>query len=106
MGISSVVEITSDASSSGGVFWWSSSQGNTDECEFIWYIGLVFQSSNMRDLFTAIVAIEQLAIHNLSSCIKHQLVWVRTDNTATIGCLNKFTSSSQSLKHILDFDLQ
>ena len=99
MGISSVVEITSDASSTGGGFWWSSSYGNSDECEFIWHIGLAFQSSNMRELLTAIVAIKQLATHSFTSGNKHKLVWVRTDNTATIGCLNKFTSSSQSLQH-------
>ena len=101
LGFKDVIEITTDASSSGGGFWWSSNSGDSGESEFLWHISIAYQSSNLRELLTAVTAIKDLTSHRNTSIFPkitdHALVWLRSDNTATIACINKFTSSSSSL---------
>ena len=74
------------------LFWWCSVDNMSGETEFIWHIALVLQLSNLRELVTAIVAIKGLAAER-TCCLfpeveDHALVWLRSDNSATVACVN------------------
>ena len=89
----SICMITSDASAAGGGWFYDN---QTEGYSYIWSPATAFASSNFRELLTIELALKHAKIQS-----SVQGFWVRSDNTPSVGSLNKLRSDSLNLCSII-----
>ena len=85
--------ITSDASAIGGGWFYND---DNEGFSYFWSPATAFASSNFRELLTI-----ELACSKATPSKSIQGIWVRSDNTASVGSINKLRSDSDNLFSIL-----